>query len=150
MLSLLFLLPSFLYLINSFAIDLSFHKKSSTVIMSSENKFPLKTESPVPSSSPKTNKRNRQDEMLSPSNPDFDVATGKFLSKDALFEVQKLFVLDGSRRVRRKVKEIKAEIITKERDPKGPTFTDELEATVENVERALKDAGRVISYLLIL
>ena len=109
MLSLLFLLPSFLYLINSFAIDLSFHKKSSTVIMSSENKFPLKTESPVPSSSPKTNKRNRQDEMLSPSNPDFDVATGKFLSKDALFEVQKLFVLDGSRRVRRKVKEIKAE-----------------------------------------
>ena len=148
MLSLLFLLPSFLYLINSFAIDLSFHKKSSTVIfMSSENKFPLKTESPVPSSSPKTNKRNRQDEMLSPSNPDFDVATGKFLSKDALFEVQNL---DRSRRVRRKVKEIKAEIITKERDPKGPTFTDELEATVENVERALKDVGRVISYLLIL
>ena len=60
-----------------------------------------------------------------------------------VFEVQKLFVLGGSRRVRRK-KEIKAEIVTKERDPKGPTFTitEELEATVENMERALKGAGR--------
>ena len=109
--------------------------------MSSENKSPLKTASPVPSSSPKTNKRNRQDELLSPSNPKFDVSTGEFLSKAALFEVQKLFVLGGSRRVRRKVKDIKAEIVTKERDPKGPTFTDELEATVENVERALKGTG---------
>ena len=35
-----------------------------------------------------------------------------------VFEVQKLFVLGGSRRVRRK-KEIKAEIVTKERDPEG-------------------------------
>ena len=108
--------------------------------MSSKDKIVEKVK-PAPSSSPspKVRKRNRREQLLSSSNPHFDTATGKFRDKDALFAVQKHFVLGCSRRVRRKVKEAKAEVVTKERDPDGPSFTDELEVKVEKVERALND-----------
>ena len=92
------------------------------------------------SSSQKSATRKRASKLLSQSNPNFDSTTGQFDSKNALIDVQRLFVLDGSRRTKRKVKEIKAEVVTKERDPKGPSFTDELEVTVKNVENALREA----------